>query len=524
MEGTLAIDLGSTTTVVAFQAAGAPPKLLALEPYSLADPCVVPSLLWLASADAPTPLVGRQVVDAGLAHHTGPQLHRDFKRWIGQEGPNQKAPSSDQASPSLPLTAEQAGELLLLQLWRALPDGIEPARLVLTAPIDAYPGYRRWLEEVCRQLPVPELALVDEPTAAAIGSGLAPGSTVLVVDLGGGTVDLALVQLQGGEGRAAPIAQLLRLAGRNLPGSRQRLRCAQVLGKAGLAIGGRDLDRWIATLLCPNQPLEGSLLAVAEQLKCQLSESEQARALWSDGQGRSHDLVLSRQDLDQLLQQRGFMAQLDQLLNSVLAQARGAGISETQIDAVLPVGGSSRLPMIQTWLQHRCGAIPLRDQRPVEAVALGALSLTPGVRVRDVLARGVSLRCWDQRSQTHRWHPLYVPGQSWPTEAPLEMLLSCSQNGQTSIELVLGEPSEDQRAEVVFVEGQPVLRARPAGNPQVEAWSQQPTPLPLSSPGHQGVDRLRLRFSLDAHTRLQLEVEDLCTGHTQTGLTLGPVR
>ena len=45
-----------------------------------------------------------------------------------------------------------------------------------------------------------EVALVDEPTAAAIGCGLRPGSRVLVVDLGGGTIDLSLVALEGGKG------------------------------------------------------------------------------------------------------------------------------------------------------------------------------------------------------------------------------------------------------------------------------------------------------------------------------------
>ena len=45
---------------------------------------------------------------------------------------------------------------------------------------------------------------------AAIGAGLPPGSRVLVVDLGGGTIDLSLVALEGGEGKAAPLAQLLR--------------------------------------------------------------------------------------------------------------------------------------------------------------------------------------------------------------------------------------------------------------------------------------------------------------------------
>ncbi len=132
-----------------------------------------------------------------------------------------------------PLTPEQAGSLLITRLWQALPAGVLPTRLVLTAPIEGYRGYRQWLQQLSSQIPVEEVALVDEPTAAAIGAGLPAGSRVLVVDLGGGTIDLSLVALQGGEGRAAPIAQLLRFGGRELDGGRQALRCAEVIGKAG---------------------------------------------------------------------------------------------------------------------------------------------------------------------------------------------------------------------------------------------------------------------------------------------------
>ena len=95
---------------------------------------------------------------------------------------------------------------------------------MLTAPIDSYRNYRQWLVEATRCLAVPEIALVDEPTAAAIGAGLPAGSKVLVIDIGGGTTDLSLVALEGGEGKAAPIAQLLRFGGRNLQDSHQSLR------------------------------------------------------------------------------------------------------------------------------------------------------------------------------------------------------------------------------------------------------------------------------------------------------------
>lgn len=515
MRGTLAIDLGSSTTVLAWLPRGGTPTVLPLAPYALADPPVVPSLLWLATRDSTRPLIGRQVLEAGLASSDAPQLHRDFKRHIGSPGPWRGA--------SL-LSPDQVGALLLRQLWQALPAPLAPERLVLTAPIDTYRAYRQWLLEACSALPVPEVALVDEPTAAAIGAGLAPGSTVLVVDLGGGTVDLALVRLPGGEGRAAPIAQLLRFGGRELARSGQVLRTAEVVGKAGIGLGGRAIDRWIADLLVPGVIPGQALLGAAERLKCELSSREHALAVWSDAEGHSRELRLSRRALEDLLEERGLLAQLDLLLDQVLAAGRAAGIQLADIAALLPVGGASRMPCIGAWLRRRCPGVPIRGERPVEAVALGALALTPGLQLRDVLSHGVSLRCWDQRADAHRWHPLFLPGQAWPTPTPLDLVLAASRDGQQQLELVLGEPVDDGRAEVVFEQGLPVLRQRPAGTPLVTPWSHQPAAIRLVPPGQRGQDCLRLRFGIDAAGQLSLAGQDLRTGAALPAATLGPLR
>ena len=391
----------------------------------------------------------------------------------------------------------------------AIPADLDVERLVLTAPIETYRGYRAWLEGLGRRLPVPELALIDEPTAAAIGAGLSAGSRVLVVDIGGGTIDLSLVALEGGEGRAAPIAQLLRFAGRDLRGSRQALRCARVLGKAGFPVGGRDIDHWVAAELLPATPPEPSLLQCAERIKCQLSDAEEAFQIWVPAQGSPIELRLARTRFEEVLIEHDLPGQLDALMDEVMASARREGLGLADIDAVLPVGGGSRIPLLRRWLQERCPGVEIRDQRPVEAVALGALSLTPGVRIRDVLARGVSLRCWDQRSGTHRWQPLFVAGQPWPTDAPLEMVLACSRDGQASLELVLGEPVSESRAEVVFEAGVPVLRKRAAGSARVQPWARPALTIPLNPPGRQGVDRLRLSFSIDGEAQLTVKCTDL---------------
>ena len=511
--GTLAIDLGSTTTVVAYQGATSTTADLLNLPAICSRAGEIPSLVWEATQ---RPLIGRQVLESGLNDSVDIRLHRDFKGRIGQaDAPEQQA-------------ARWAGEQLLQQIWSRLPSDLEIERLVLTAPVECYRAYRSWLLQACTTLPVAEIALVDEPTAAAMGAGLPAGSTLLVVDLGGSTLDLALVALEGGEGRAAPIAQLLRLRGHSLgDNSRQMLRTAKVLGKAGLRLGGRDIDRWIVDRCCPGQPASAPLLNAAERLKCRLSdtalaEREPLMELAVDEQ--EHVLRLSRSELNTLLMERGFGDALEHLLETCLAGGRRNNCSLEDLEGVVAVGGGAQLPLLRQWLTEHTAPAPLLTPPPVEAVALGALQLTPGVAIRDVLQHGVSLRFWDQRSNSHRWHPLFVAGQPWPSPAPLELVLAASRTGQRSLELVLGEPIPQGSHSVIFVDGLPTLQEQTAGEVSHKPWPGGELVLPLEPAAEQGEDCLRLRWSIGKEAQLQLEINDLRSGRTWSHPTLGAVR
>ena len=124
---------------------------------------------------------------------------------------------------------------------------------------------------------MPEVSLVDESTAAALGAGLPPGSLVLVVDMGAGTTDLSLVRLEGGEGRAMPMALLLRFGGNQLPINRNGIKTARVIGKAGCQVGGRSIDHWWAIALGAPEPVPEYWLEAAEKLKCALSDANSAQ-------------------------------------------------------------------------------------------------------------------------------------------------------------------------------------------------------------------------------------------------------
>ena len=511
--GTLAIDLGSTTTVVAFQSPDTPTaQLVELSPISH-RPGEVPSLVW---DNGDQPLIGRQVIEAGLDDSNDPKLHRDFKRLIGP----QDTPEHTRAC--------WAGQQLLREVWQRLPQDLNIERLVLSAPVESYRTYRSWLLKASDALPVKEIALVDEPTAAALGAGLPPGSRMLVVDLGGSTLDLALVSLEGGEGKAAPIAQLLRLGGRSLGDtSGQKLRTAKVLGKAGMRLGGRDIDRWIVNACCPNQPVTSTLLNAAERLKCRLSSSDvldrdQLLEIAADEQ--HHSLRLSRRELDQLLEQHDFDTVLAELMETTLAGGRRNNCHLEDLAGVVAVGGGAQLPWLRRWLADNTSPAPLLTPPPVDAVALGALKLTPGVAIRDVLNKGVSVRTWDQRTNRHHWHPLFVAGQPWPSSEPLELILAASQTGQRSIELVLAEPLTQGRHSVVFVNGLPTVRELETSESDHLPWPSDPLVLPLSPPGEIGQDCLHLRWSIDAEARLQLTVRDLRSQKQLPTVSLGTVR
>ena len=511
--GTLAIDLGSTTTVVAYQGSTSTTAELLDLPAICSRAGEIPSLVWDATQ---RPLIGLQVLESGLGDSGDIRLHRDFKGRIGQtDAPDQEA-------------ARWAGEQLLQEIWSQLPPDLSVERLVLTAPVECYRAYRSWLLQACNALPVAEIALVDEPTAAAMGAGLPAGSKLLVVDLGGSTLDLALVALEGGEGRAAPIAQLLRLGGRSLgDNSRQMLRTAKVLGKAGLRLGGRDIDRWIVDRCCPGQPASAPLLNAAERLKCRLSNTALAEreplVEWAVDE-REHLLRLSRSELNTLLLERGFGDALKQLLETCLAGGRRNNCSLEDLNGIVAVGGGAKLPFMRQWLSEHTAPAPMLTPPPVEAVALGALQLTPGVAIRDVLQHGVSLRFWDQRSNSQRWHPLFVAGQPWPSPAPLELVLAASRTGQRSLELVLGEPIPQGSHSVVFIDGLPTLQEQAAGEVSHKPWPGDPLVLPLEPTGEQGEDCLRLRWSINEEAQLQLEINDLRSGQTWANPTLGGVR
>ena len=519
--GTLAIDLGSSTTVVVFQKEnGQPPELLDLPPISRSIG-EIPSLIWKSSEKEESYLIGQQIIDLNLINEKENNLSQDFKRWIGS---TEIEPIYDSK-----ITPEKAGEILIHSIWEKVSQKVNIKRLVLTAPVDTYREYRTWLVNVCNSLEVKEIALVDEPTAAAMGAGLEPGSTLLVLDFGGSTIDMSIVALEGGEGQASPIAQLVRFDGNNLEGkSTQVLRTAKVLGKSGLRLGGKDIDRWIFHHLLPEENPTNSMLRKAEELKCELSNTNIKETLVitkkaNNIQNEEKFLKLSKKGLEELLIEKGLLKSIEKLFIQTINSAKRNSFELKDLDSVVLVGGGSRIPLIKNYLSDICNSIPFLTPPPIEAIALGALHLTPGVQIKDVLNKGVSLRCWNKKNEKHIWHPLFLAGQTWPTNKPLEIILAASINSQLSIDLIIGEPQEEGSNEIIYTNGLPTLKTIESKD-KIKKITNTIISIPVDPPGEIGQDCIKLIFNINDNCQLEVEGVDLRNNKEITSQNLGEIR
>ncbi len=514
-----AIDFGTSNTVVArWNAATGEAETLRLPGLSTLqanNPPLVPSLLYVEDAQAGRVLSGQAVRDRGLDLGRDPRFFRSFKRGIG--APIQGfLPELDGRT----LSFEQVGTWFLQQVIEQLQRSGPAEALVFTVPVDSFEPYRRWLGQVSAQLNVDQVRLLDEPTAAALGYGLPAGELLLVIDFGGGTLDLALVRIEAETRGAKPLGFVLKWGEKLFAEqSGQRPRVARVLAKAGQNLGGSDLDHWLVDYFAETQGLPQTSLTtrLAERLKIQLSSRASASEVYfNDETFESYELSLERERFEQILQARGFFEGLEQSVCQVLQQAQRQGLELRDLNQVLLVGGTAQIPAVQAWVRERFGSDKVRGEKPFEAIAHGALQISQGVELKDFLYHSYGVRYWDRRNHCHSWHPLIRAGQAYPTPQPVELVLGASLENQPSIELVIGELGSEAKATEVYFDGDRLITRR-------RADSQAPVqPLndregarsiaQLMPPGNPGSDRIRVLFQVDARRSLRITVEDLLTG------------
>ncbi|NET08972.1 MAG: Hsp70 family protein [Merismopedia sp. SIO2A8] len=519
-----AIDFGTSNTVITrWNAVTQAPETVSLPQWSwrLGDnPPLIPSLLYVENAATEDVLVGQLVRDRGLDVVQNARFFRNFKRGIGT--PVQGfVPELDGRTMSF----EQIGQWFLNQLIQTLQDTNGSLdSLVFTVPVDSFEAYRNWLGQTCQSLDINQVRMLDEPTAAALGYGLAEGELLLVMDFGGGTLDFSLVRrevsrVEGQQATTQPLGFILKWGQRNMAeNSAQRPQTARVLAKAGQNLGGSDLDQWILhdfvkTQGIPTSPLT---LRLAERLKIKLSQDTTATEVYfNDETFESYELTLDRDRFQAILTDNQLFERLDDSLTAVLRQARQQGIEIPDIDAVLLVGGTAQIPAIQDWLHAYFSAERIKSERPFEAIAQGALQLNQGIEISDFLYHSYGIRYWNRRTKRHDWHPIIRSGQPYPMDNPFELLLGASVDNQPSIELVIGELGDGATSTEVYFDGdQLIMKTVDSSQGNVQPLNDRDGArnlATLSPPGHPGTDRVKLLFQVDRDRYLRVTVEDLLT-------------
>ncbi|HEY9729712.1 MAG TPA: Hsp70 family protein, partial [Chroococcales cyanobacterium] len=382
----IAIDFGTSNTVVCTQdPVTLEPRTLKFDKVSrqfetaMGQVNVVPSLVFVQKENQL--IFGDQVRQGRLGFAQPERLFQAFKRDLVAE----YRPPARQLDGQT-YTAESIAELFIQQIWQQLTAmRLQSDRIVFTVPVGAFELYLDWFRDVALRLGLPAVQMVDESTAAALGYAVKrPGSVVLVVDFGGGTLDLSLIRTSStplfvkGEVTAASSVPSLSKGG--LGGVK-----AEVLAKSDAYVGGVDIDVWIVEhylrkIGSSREEVKEigwqNLLELAERLKIQLSTAVEAKDSWFDDENFiSHELHLTQTELAEILEERQLLEQLREALDEVLAIALSKGIRKTDIEQVLLVGGSCQISAVQQLVVSYFGRQKVQLDKPFEAVAHGALAL-----------------------------------------------------------------------------------------------------------------------------------------------------
>jgi molecular chaperone DnaK len=353
----IGIDLGTTNSVVAMVDAHGRPTVLANGDGDLLTPSVV-----YFDADGPA-IVGREAVKAGLQDPAN--MVEAVKRELGREFISRQIRGR-----KLP-PAAVSGVILHRLVKDAASRTGEFTKAVVTVPAYFNEPRRKATMDAAAMAGLKEVELLNEPTAAALAFGFelgvfsdagkltgkhlkVPGQyTLLVYDLGGGTFDVTLMRIKDQHFQA-------------------------LVCDGDVQLGGRDWDQRILDYVCdcfvrefnadPRTDVRAlaALRLLCEEAKRSLTARPKT-LLRAEFQEHRLAVELTREDLleltGDLLQRTRFTCEL------VMLDAR---MKWDQVDAVLLVGGSSRMPMVRDMLWELTGIEPSRSVSPDHAVAQGA--------------------------------------------------------------------------------------------------------------------------------------------------------
>jgi molecular chaperone DnaK len=243
--------------------------------------------------------------------------------------------------------------------------GVEVKQAVITCPAYFTDAQRKATKDAGRIAGMDVLRIINEPTAAALAYGADKGDdqTILVYDLGGGTFDVSVLEIYNVDGQ--PQIEVKATAGNN-------------------KLGGDDFDdrviEWLVSefkretgidLSKDNQAMS-RLKEAAEKAKIELSGTQSSQInlpfiTMKDGNPEHLDITLSRARFEDLIAKH-----IEDTMAPTRQAMKDAGMKKGDLDKVLLVGGSTRVPAVQTAIEKETGKAPYKGINPDEAVAMGA--------------------------------------------------------------------------------------------------------------------------------------------------------
>ena len=359
MEHVVGIDLGTTNSLVAVLEPGGP-RVLAdpdtgrrLLPSAVSflpgGEVVVGTRARELAAERPfdTLLSVKRFMGLGLEHVTEEDRRR-YRFVPGREGIVRFVVGEREITPP----EVSAYVLRELVRWASAHLGAPVTRAVVTVPAYFNDSQRQATKDAGRLAGLEVLRLVNEPTAAALAYGLdqrAEG-TVVVYDLGGGTFDVSILRLRGG------IFEVLATNG-------------------DTRLGGDDVDGRLAEHLLADVPqalrdhpqVRSQMRALAERTKRTLSELPRTEIIVALPSGGEIRRTLTREAFEDLV--RDIVERTGAPCRQAL---RDAGVGAADLDEVVAVGGSTRMPLVRRHMEALFGRAPLTGIDPDEVVALGA--------------------------------------------------------------------------------------------------------------------------------------------------------